>query len=153
LLILGYSTSVVVGVDGCWVSSVFRCYFPPGRGTFIHHTCLVVTRSMLMTYFETCKSLVDLIYCFVSTFSFPVRHALGCRGVGPVDISLVDTFSQSLGMLFKSNRFACNKFVLTLKLIATTSNARVGATQKYSLGECCQALNSYTSLTLHGHPT
>ena len=94
-----------------------------------------------------------LIYCLSVLSHLPVRHALGCRGVGPVDISLVDTFSQSLGMLFKSNRFACNKFVLTLKLIATTSNARVGASQKYSLGECCHALNSYTSLTLHGHPT
>ena len=72
LLILGYSTSVVVGVDGCWVSSVFRCYFPPGRGTFIHHTYLVVTRSMLMTYFP--------------------RHAIPSW---IVDILLVSTFSPS----------------------------------------------------------
>ena len=94
-----------------------------------------------------------LIYFWSVLSHLPVYHALECRGEEPVDISLVDTFSQTFGMLFKSNRFACNKFVLTLKLIATTSNARVGATQKYSLGECCQALNSYTSLTLHNHPS
>ena len=102
LLILGYSTSVVVGVDGCWVSSVFRCYFPPGRCTFIHHTCLVVTRSMLMTYFPRhAHPSWILIYCLSVLSHLPVYHALECRGEEPVDISLVDTFSQIFGMLLQ----------------------------------------------------